>query len=662
MRRFRCQQLVCITAILIAVSVVRSQRTPYIGYVYPAGGQQGTTLELAIAGQYLDGINAVDISGSGVEASVVEHIKPLNGKEINLLRDQLKELQKMMADSKQADSKNLSQDSETDTPSKIDREAIQKEITDIRGKLANPKNRNRDNRQLSEDVVLRIKLAPDAEPGTRELRLKASFGLSNPLLFYVGKLPEFSEKEPNETTKETEMISASPVVINGQILPGDVDCFRLRFNKGMRLVVKASARELIPYLADAVPGWFQATLAIYDADGQELAYADDYRYQPDPVLLCEIPKDGEYVLEIKDAIYRGREDFVYRITLGEMPFITSIFPLGGRVGTSTTVEVQGWNLPANTLTFTPTKQEPDIQSVVLRKGALESNRLPFAVDTFPECLEQKSNQKEERAQKITLPVTLNGRIDSPGDKDRFCFEGKEGQEIVAEVYARRLASPLDSILTLTDSNGKELLVNDDHEDKGTGLLTHHADSLLQVKLPADGIYTLCLRDSQYKGGSAYAYRLRVSSPRPDFDLRIVPSSINARPGTSVPITVYALRKDGFSDAINVMIKDAPNGFQLTNGRIPASQEQAILRLKVPRTPTKEPICLSLEGQAKIQDKTIVRSAVPADDRMQAFIYRHLVPAQELKVAVIRPANARAPAQNPPAKNTKLTTATQTKSK
>ena len=32
------------------------------------------------------------------------------------------------------------------------------------------------------------------------------------------------------------------------------------------------------------------------------------------------------------AIYRGREDFVYRITIGELPFVTSIFPLGGRAG------------------------------------------------------------------------------------------------------------------------------------------------------------------------------------------------------------------------------------------------------------------------------------------------------------------------------------------
>jgi hypothetical protein len=40
---------------------------------------------------------------------------------------------------------------------------------------------------------------------------------------------------------------------------------------------------------------------------------------------------------------------------------------------------------------------------------------------------------------------------------------------------------------------------------------------------------------------------------------------------------------------------------------------------------------------------LVRQAVPADDMMQAFAYRHLVPAQDLKVTTIRRAAVRAPA-------------------
>jgi hypothetical protein len=52
--------------------------------------------------------------------------------------------------------------------------------------------------------------------------------------------------------------------------------------------------------------------------------------------------------------------------------------------------------------------------------------------------------------------------------------------------ARRLDSPLDSILKLTDAKGKQIAMNDDFEDKGAGLLTHQADSLIRIKLPATG--------------------------------------------------------------------------------------------------------------------------------------------------------------------------------
>ena len=286
--------------------------------------------------------------------------------------------------------------------------------------------------------------------------------------------------------------------------------------KGQQLVIAAAARELIPYLADAVPGWFQATLALYDAKGREVAYDDDYRFHPDPVLFFKVPEDGQYVVEIKDAIYRGRPDFVYRITLGELPYITSIFPLGARAGATTTVKLSGWNLPTDTLTIDAKDMTPGLHPLSVRKGEMISNTMPFSVDTLPECLEKEPNDATPTAQAVTLPVIVNGRIDRPGDWDVFRFEGRAGQEIVAEVSARRLESPLDSVLELFDAAGKRLAFNDDHEDKFDDLRTHHADSLIHFTLPADGVYYVRLGDAQRHGGPEYAYRLRLSGPRPDF--------------------------------------------------------------------------------------------------------------------------------------------------
>ena len=42
---------------------------------------------------------------------------------------------------------------------------------------------------------------------------------------------------------------------------------------------------------------------------------------------------------------------------------------------------------------------------------------------------------------------------------------------------------------------------------------------------------------------------------------------------------------------------------------------------------------SIEGSATIAGERIVHAALPAEDMMQAFAYRHLVPAQEMAVVV-----------------------------
>ena len=140
-----------------------------------------------------------------------------------------------------------------------------------------------------------------------------------------------------------------------------------------------------------------------------------------------------------------------------------------------------------------------------------------------------------------------------------CFRstGKAGETIVAEVTARRLDSPLDSMLKLTDATGKLLAFNDDHEDVGCGLNTHHADSYLMVELPADGTYFVHLGDTARNGGKAYAYRLRISPPRPDFELRVVPSSASFRSKGAAALNVYAIRKDGFAGDIKLSLKDPP---------------------------------------------------------------------------------------------------------
>jgi hypothetical protein len=629
---------IALATLLFTPPLAAQVSPPQISYVYPAGGKQGTTFEVKLGGQYFNEATSVLVSGAGVTAKVLRQTRPLRPQEIAALRTKLKDL--------------------NDKPQKTP--ADRKEIMDIREQLAQaaiPVSP-----VLGENVFVEVTIAGDASPGPRELRVRAKTGMSNPVVFDVGQLPEVRRKKesfdpearprpglarfvkPRPGEQNTAVEVTLPAVLNSQLLPGDVDRYRFRAKKDQHLVFRTRARALIPYLADAVPGWIQAVLTLRDADGNEVAYNDDYRGSPDPVLAYKVPREGEYVLEIHDAIYRGREDFVYRIEAGELPYITSVFPLGGQANVPTDVTLEGWNLPQQSLTLEAKEMKSGVIPLSVRRGELQSNQVPFQVSTLSDCQEQEPNHPATAAQKISLPVVVNGRIDRPGDLDVFRFEGRAGQVVVAEVWARRLGSPLDSFLKLTDAEGKVLAFNDDQEDRGQGLLTHHADSRIQATLPRGGTCYLYLGDVQRHGSPAHAYRLRVSLPRPDFELRITPCSINARPGTTVPVTVHALRKDGFTGEITLFLKYRPVDFALDGARIPAGQSEVRMTVKVPSTPRPTPIKLDVVGRAMILGRPVTHDVTAAEDRMQAFIYHHLVPADHLMVTVSKDARARFPAR------------------
>ena len=601
-----------------------AEREPHIGYVYPAGGRQGTTFEVVIGGVSLNEATAAFVSGAGVQATVLKQERQVTPKEQQELKETISKLQEKRKQGIRLTAEEMKAS-----------EDMRKTLTAFGRRLTNP--------SLGEFITLQVSVAADAAIGNREIRLGARAGLSNPRLFCIGEFPEYSKKDWKNIPKERSSMDPEndpapppvditlPATLNGQISPGGVDQYRFKARAEQQLVVVVSARDMIPYLADAVPGWFQATAALYDAQGKEVAYADDYWFRPDPVILYKIPKDGEYMLEVHDSLYRGREDFIYRITVGELPFVTGVFPSGGKIGAPIPIAISGWNLPSNQVPLDLSNKQPGMYPFQVSRL---SNHMPLILDTLPECFEVEPNDTVATAQPVALPIIINGRIDKPGDWDVFRFDGQAGQRIVAEVHARRLDSPLDSVLRIFDPAGRQLAFNDDQEDKASGLNTHHADSYLSATLPETGCYRVAIGDIQHGGGAAYRYRLRLSAPRPDFELRLAPSSLNVHGGASVPLTAFALRKDGFSGEIALALKDAPPGFRLTAAVISANQDKVRFTLSAPASSLPEPISLRLEGRATIPGGDVVRPAVPADDMMQAFAYRHLVPAQDLKVAII----------------------------
>ncbi|MBA2647965.1 MAG: PPC domain-containing protein [Pyrinomonadaceae bacterium] len=101
----------------------------------------------------------------------------------------------------------------------------------------------------------------------------------------------------------------------------------------------------------------------------------------------------------------------------------------------------------------------------------------IAVGYLPQAKESEPNNILAEAQQLTLPMTAAGMIGAVGDADVYAFEAAAGQELVFEVVASAVQSPLDSTLELLDAAGRVIATNEDFNNRTDSLLAHKfADS------------------------------------------------------------------------------------------------------------------------------------------------------------------------------------------
>ena len=263
--------------------------------------------------------------------------------------------------------------------------------------------------------------------------------------------------------------------------------------------------------------------------------------------------------------------------LAEKPQIDGIFPAGGQHGTEFEVTVIGkfepWPLRAvcdeARISFSPSEKDKGKYQV---KVAAEVEPGAYLVRFHNKEGATAPRQfvvgaQEERAQvgveTMTIPVadfplTVNGKLESGGEVDRFAFDLQAGQVLVAEVTAYALDSPLDPLLHVRGPRGEQLAFN--HDATRLGL-----DPRLVFTAPMAGQFELHLSahayppkaDIRFAGSATSIYRLNLGHDPPTIDLppphesesegpqRIeIPSSIGGRinPAGDVDRFIFAAKK------------------------------------------------------------------------------------------------------------------------
>jgi hypothetical protein len=134
-----------------------------------------------------------------------------------------------------------------------------------------------------------------------------------------------------------------------------------------------------------------------------------------------------------------------------------------RRGSEREVALEGYNLGAVKTHIAGQASQGREDTVVLRpetpRGAA-FNEVELALGDDPEIEATGANTGVAAAQTITLPVTVNGRIEAPPKTGPIAhyyrFRAGKGQRVILEVKARRLGSQLDSLVEVLDAQGKPL--------------------------------------------------------------------------------------------------------------------------------------------------------------------------------------------------------------
>lgn len=395
---------------------------------------------------------------------------------------------------------------------------------------------------------LKVTAAADARPGLGWLRLVGNDGASAPRPFFVGSLPETAEVEPNNSSKEAQVLNTSTVITGKLQKANDVDVFTIPAQAGQTIVASVIANEMLGSPMDSV-------VQICSADGTVLAQDNDSRGL-DPQIAFAAPREGKYLLRIfafpsepnSTIGFAGGDAFLYRLTITTGGFADHALPLAVGPGKATELKLQGWNLSSAAASVDV--PETDLRETFFWQPPQQAGLLPLLVTNHASIVAEPTSSREV-PQECPLSVTVTGRLDEPKDSDVFRFTAAKGKNLAIRAESDSLGYEIDPVLRVTDDAGKMLSEAESPRRGG--------EPVLSFTPPADGPYRVEIADLHRRGGLRFVYRLTIAPQSPTFALTLAAGTFQIVPGKTLEIPVTIDRRDGFAGEIEITATDLPAG-------------------------------------------------------------------------------------------------------
>lgn len=568
---------------LIAFAVLPAlAQTPRISALFPAGAKAGETVEVSVRGGNLAGAKRLVVIGPGgvtadlaaASTMVDEAAKPLFQQKCQLCHELRSPANRTLTPEQWAATVDRMINARSAPIAKDERDRIVGYLQSL---------------ARAGQVTARLRIAPDAAPGMREVRVVTDGGGSTAYLFEVGTLPEITATEPNSKRDEAQKVTL-PVIINGTMASsGERDFFAFEAKKGQRLTFNLKGFRL----NEQSQAFFNPALYLYDASGRTLAKSHGY-FDYDPLIDWTVPADGTYTVLVRDLLWRGSPASVYRLAIGSLTHTPMLFPGAARPGATFNATVTGLSgerrdvvlqVPANgdgILTIPTPLGEATLLVRDLPDGGTPIGRSGGAA---------------------ALPALFRGRITQPNQVDTFRVAVKQGGSGL-EIYARRLGSPLRARVSILDDKGKVLRTE---APEGRG------DVQLPNAFPGPGEYFVEVRAADGNAGPDHAYYLEATDGAPDFALEATPDSVSVGPGGTAALLVRATRRQGLRRPIVISVNNLPPGVTASPALIPPDDDKVVVTLTAQGGTPGDLRVVSVEGQTDLgQGRLLMRRARPIE--------------------------------------------------
>jgi WD40 repeat protein len=289
----------------------------------------------------------------------------------------------------------------------------------------------------AESLSLAITVPAQGNAGATELTFIGEAGKSSPIKLALDRFAAVVESGVTDSARAAQVVKIPATLAGVLDRAGDADFYRFEAKAGDQIGVQLVAAELGSKI--------DPVLVLSDANGSVVA-------EGTTTLGFTVMRPGAYSIGIRDREFRGGPDFTYRLHVGDVPVVTSVFPLAIQRGRTMEVHIDGVNLGSaggsRVRVGVPADAQPGTR-VAVPVPNLALGKPEITVAEFPSVVVDPVAGADVR-----IPGSADGILTKPNEAQHARFEARKGQRLAIEVLARRAGSPADPVIEVLDASGK----------------------------------------------------------------------------------------------------------------------------------------------------------------------------------------------------------------